>query len=83
MILLHNKVVLEYQYEEPKSKEGILLSQSENTFKKGKITMVGAGVDIASSIKIGNSILYTNGQEVNFEGKKYILVDVVNIVVIL
>ena len=52
MILLHNKVVLEYQYEEPKSKEGILLSQSENTFKKGKITMVGAGVDIASSIKI-------------------------------
>lgn len=80
--LLGNRVLIRPTKEESKTSGGIIIPDTVNTkFLKGIIVTVGPGTkDEVMILKATDKVLYTGGQEIEFEGEKYILAEQSNVI---
>jgi len=84
---INDRVVVEPAKADTKTSGGIIIPDTaKEKPQKGKIIAVGPGKDgIAMSVKKGDKVLYGkySGQEINFEGKDYLIMREDDILVIL
>lgn len=62
---------------ESQTKSGIILPDTaKEKPRKGKVVEVGTDEELAEKVKVGDTIIYAKftGDEVGFEGKKYLIV---------
>lgn len=80
--LLGSRVLIQPTKAESKTSGGIIIPDTVNTkFLKGKVITVGPGTkDEVMTLKAGDQVLYVGGQEIEFEGEKYILADQSNVI---
>ena len=65
---------------EAKSASGILLTRSEETYKTGIIKYLGQGEKLSAlPVKVGDTILFANGQVSTINGEEFILIKEDNI----
>ncbi len=88
--LLDRVLIEEIETVEDKTASGIILPQgtSDEGTKKGKVVAVGEGRVIDGKlqkpvVKKGDVVLYTWGDEIKVDGKKYILVGADNVTAII
>ncbi len=84
---INDRVVVEPAKADTKTSGGIIIPDTaKEKPQKGKIVAVGPGKDgIKMSVKKGDKVLYGkySGQEINFEGKDYLIMREDDILVIL
>ena len=65
------------EIEESRTKSGIIISDTaKEKPRTGKVIEVGTDEELAENIKVGDKIVFAKftGDEVEFEGKKYLIV---------
>jgi len=65
------------ELEESKTKEGLIIPDTaKEKPRTGKVIEVGTDEELAEKIKVGDKIMFAKftGDEVEFEGKKYLIV---------
>ena len=82
---LGDKVLIEFEQGETKSKGGLILTDSAHRGKKvfGKVLAVGTGIfsqtgeRIPMTVKVGDTVMYSKdmvGDPITLDGEKYILI---------
>jgi len=78
--LLGDNLLLTEIKNEAKSASGILLTKSEETYKTGIIKYMGQGEKVSAlPIKVGDKVLFANGQVSTINGEEFILIKEDNI----
>ena len=80
ILLNGNRILVKEIKEEAKTATGILLSTSQETFKKGEVIFTGPGVYqngvfVPNKIHVGNKVIYPHSQECVIEGETYYLIN--------
>ena len=88
LILNGNRILVREIVEEAKTTTGILLSASQETFKRGEVMFAGPGVYqngifIPNKIHVGSKIIYPNNSDVIIEGETYQLTNDESVIAIL
>jgi len=89
--LLDRVLLQEINVKDTKTASGIIIPESVNAekgTKKGKVLAVGEGKRIDGElqkpvVKVGQTVLYSWGDEIRVDGEKYIIVGADNILAIL